>query len=328
MVEVSIIISCYNSQDFIVRCILSILNQTFQNFEIILVDDGSINRDIENVRYYSDKIRLICNPHLGVSVARNKGVSVAAGRYLMFVDSDDELVSNALEVALLHMKRNEVDAVFYNTYMHEHGQNKIDNSKFIDARSNQFVERVVAGSTYFVESVLSNNYLEFPCLYLIKTDIVKKHNFPGGMFFEDSVIVMTTKLLLSGDLKRIWCAQDGLYVRYARDNSTTESIKASLYYKSTYAFCDSLSNFSGNHYRSSEMHCLFLYLRNYFWSLISYASKGRISILDKIQFIQLVFRCKLLPKKMKVELYVVMLLVSVRLDCIKAVKDFIKIKNG
>lgn len=87
---VSFIIPVYNKEMYVGRCITSLLRQTEQDFELIVVDDGSTDRSVEVISGFCDrKIRLFRRPNGGVSNARNYGMSQAKGRYIIFIDSDD-----------------------------------------------------------------------------------------------------------------------------------------------------------------------------------------------------------------------------------------------
>ena len=101
---ISIIIPVYNSERHLHRCIDSVLRQTYQDYELILVDDGSMDRSGEICESYAakdDRIRVIHQKNGGVSSARNAGLSIAEGKYITFCDSDDELMPDCLEV-LVH----------------------------------------------------------------------------------------------------------------------------------------------------------------------------------------------------------------------------------
>lgn len=92
MPEVSIIVPVYNSEKYLSKCIDSIINQTFQDYELILIDDGSNDNSGSICDLYEKKdnrIKAIHQKNSGVSVARNKGISVARGRFISFIDSDD-----------------------------------------------------------------------------------------------------------------------------------------------------------------------------------------------------------------------------------------------
>jgi glycosyltransferase involved in cell wall biosynthesis len=104
MNKVSIIIPVYNVEPYIERCLLSVLNQTYENIEIILVDDCgqdnsmSVARQITEDHPNGHKIRFLKNEcNKGPSVARNKGIKSAIGEYIYFLDSDDEITLNCIE---------------------------------------------------------------------------------------------------------------------------------------------------------------------------------------------------------------------------------------
>lgn len=92
-IKISVIVPTFNSQFTISKCLNSIINQDFKNFEIIVVDDGSTDDTlviIENIQTKIDvKIKIIRNSHQGVSISRNIGVQNSSGKYILFVDSDD-----------------------------------------------------------------------------------------------------------------------------------------------------------------------------------------------------------------------------------------------
>lgn len=93
----SIIIPLYNKEDGIVSSIESVLNQTFKDFEVVIVDDGSTDTSIENIQQFDDcRIRLITQQNAGPSAARNHGVRKANGEWILFLDADDELEPDAL----------------------------------------------------------------------------------------------------------------------------------------------------------------------------------------------------------------------------------------
>lgn len=90
--EISIIVPVYNVEKYLKRCIDSILNQSFENFELILVDDGSTDNSGKIVDEYEGidkRIRVIHKQNGGQGSARNRGLDIAKGNYIGFVDSDD-----------------------------------------------------------------------------------------------------------------------------------------------------------------------------------------------------------------------------------------------
>ncbi|UNH23496.1 glycosyltransferase family 2 protein [Moellerella wisconsensis] len=104
---VSIIMPCYNASHYIKDSINSVLNQTYQNFELIIIDDLSTDDSINIINSYSDsRIKLIqLTQNSGAGIARNTGIEAAQGRFIAFLDSDDLWRQNKLEVQLEYMKK-------------------------------------------------------------------------------------------------------------------------------------------------------------------------------------------------------------------------------
>lgn len=96
--KVSVILPVYNGEKTVGPAIWSILNQTFRDFELIVVDDGSIDSTLKTVKAFAEaRIKVIAAPHAGRSAARNSAASCARGRYLAMIDADDESYPERLE---------------------------------------------------------------------------------------------------------------------------------------------------------------------------------------------------------------------------------------
>lgn len=109
---ISVIIPCFNVEKYIDRCMESVLNQTYQNLEIILVDDGSTDRTGEICDHYSKidtRIKVIHKKNGGVSTARNIGLDICSGDFIFFVDSDDWISFNAIQYLYDLRKKYEAD---------------------------------------------------------------------------------------------------------------------------------------------------------------------------------------------------------------------------
>jgi glycosyltransferase involved in cell wall biosynthesis len=101
--RVSVIVPVYNVQDYVVRCIKSIQKQTMPDFELLLIDDGSTDSSgllCDNVSRYDERIKVIHKKNGGLSDARNVGLDIAQGEYIFFVDSDDWIDEDTLELLL------------------------------------------------------------------------------------------------------------------------------------------------------------------------------------------------------------------------------------
>jgi glycosyltransferase involved in cell wall biosynthesis len=109
---ISIVIPCYNQAHFLSEAIESVLAQTYSNFEIVVVDDGSVDNTSEVAVHYSG-VRLIRQKNQGSGAARNKGFQLCKGKYIVFLDSDDRLLPKALEISLKFLENHPECAFSY-----------------------------------------------------------------------------------------------------------------------------------------------------------------------------------------------------------------------
>ena len=112
--EVTIIVPVYNAEKYLSRCIDSIIAQTFTNFECILIDDGSSDRSLDICKQYrllDERIVLIHQDNSGISASRNKGLKIARGKYVCFVDSDDNIKNNMYEKLVASINNSNADVV-------------------------------------------------------------------------------------------------------------------------------------------------------------------------------------------------------------------------
>jgi glycosyltransferase involved in cell wall biosynthesis len=106
MPSVSVIIPTYNRASMVKEAIQSVLSQTYKDFEIIVVDDGSTDNTRETVASLSDKVVYVYQPNSGPSSARNHGIRLAQGKYIAFLDSDDLFLQTKLEKQVACMEKN------------------------------------------------------------------------------------------------------------------------------------------------------------------------------------------------------------------------------
>ena len=130
--QVSIIVPVYNVENYIERCLNSLVNQTFKDIEIITINDGSTDKSLELInKYVKEDIRVsvIDLGDEGVSYCRNLGIEKANGKYIMFVDSDDWIDSNMVEVMYKKAEENKLDLVMcsYIREFKDHSKEKIFN---------------------------------------------------------------------------------------------------------------------------------------------------------------------------------------------------------
>ena len=126
---VSVITPNYNSASYVHQTIESVLNQTYKNWELIIVDDKSTDNSVEIIKQYSDsRIKLIClEKNSCAALARNKAIEIASGRFISFIDSDDIWMSNFLEESLLFLKENNVEFVYSSYKIFDENLNPLQN---------------------------------------------------------------------------------------------------------------------------------------------------------------------------------------------------------
>lgn len=175
---VSIVVPVYKVEQYIEKCIKSLLDQTYHNIQIILVDDGSPDESgliCDRLSKVDTRIEVIHKENEGVSVARNSGIENARGKYICFVDSDDYVMPEYVESLVYAMEKDRVDLVVCG-----HVRKEYDcEMKFFS-----FQERIMDRSDNLFYAYLSVN-LEacYPWNKLFKVDIIQENNirFPKGV---------------------------------------------------------------------------------------------------------------------------------------------------
>ena len=212
-IMVSVIVPIYNVEEYLEECLESIRNQTYTNIEVILVNDGSTDGSREICERYCEKdirFRLINQENQGQSVARNRGFKESIGQYIMFVDSDDVINTNVLEVLLPYMKT-DVDIV--------ECRSSINKEEFFLDRTSTIVFEGNAK-----EAIL--NCIEFKevkfCAFtkLYRREIVEKVPFLEGYIYED---VFTGINYLKHIRKIIVIDYIGYYYRVRPNSTMTKS---------------------------------------------------------------------------------------------------------
>lgn len=112
--KISVIIPIYNTSNYIERCVLSIIKQTYSNLEIVLVNDGSTDNSLEKCYKLSKcdkRIKVVNKKHTGISDTRNCGLRNSCGEYISFIDSDDYISCNMYETMIFHMQKYDADII-------------------------------------------------------------------------------------------------------------------------------------------------------------------------------------------------------------------------
>ena len=163
--KVSVIIPMYNSSKHIEECIQSILNQTYENIELIIVDDRSKDNSTQIVKKFNDnRIKLIeLQENVGAAMARNKGIDEAQGEYICFIDSDDYWVLDKIEKQVKFIKENKYAFIYSDyAYLNTNGATHVAHvPKSINYK------QALKNTSIFTSTVMFNmNYLNKSDIYM------------------------------------------------------------------------------------------------------------------------------------------------------------------
>ena len=182
---VSIIVPVYNVEKYLHECLDSILNQTYKEFELILINDGSSDRSGEICEEYKSRysnIKVVHQENQGQAVARNNGVKIADAEWIMFIDSDDVIHPNLLEYLYRAVKESDsgmaVSQRVFADVIPEDFYCKYSFSYDVDEVTFDKLEECSDGKFYY--------WAPFPSI--IKKEIVASIPFPSGRIYEDNAI--------------------------------------------------------------------------------------------------------------------------------------------
>ena len=240
---ISVIIPVYNVETYLRECVDSVLNQTYQNFEIILVDDGSTDSSGKICDEYVEKderITVIHQKNGGLSVARNTGLSEVNGDYVYFLDSDDYITRGAFETLLVIAEKDNSDIVFFDAVSFA------DTDDFTVKQNYIRKSKYTADTGYNVfESMTQNNeYHSAVPLLLIKRNFLleSKIRFIPEILHED--MIFTYQLFCKASA--ISQCTEALYYRRYRKNSIMTSAKSKKHFTSCVVVYENNAVFTNN----------------------------------------------------------------------------------
>ena len=190
MVTISVIVAVYNIQQYLDRCVRSIMNQTYKNLQIILVDDGATDRSgkmCDDFALEDRRIQVVHKKNGGLSDARNAGIQVATGTYIAFVDGDDWIDSQMYEMMLASILEQDGDIAICR-YRQVYPDSTIDDSteKAVVFEGREALTCLIEErDEYQIQNAAWNK--------LYRRDLLQGQVFPVGRWYED--IVYTTILL-------------------------------------------------------------------------------------------------------------------------------------
>ncbi len=181
--KVSVIVPVYNVEKYIIKCLESVKRQSFDNFECLIIDDGSKDNSIELAEKYvkdDNRFKIYHKENGGLSDARNYGIDLSKGEYLFFLDSDDYIADTLLADAYQMAKKYDSDIVCFDMmYVYEDGRdNEISSGGDFEVTSYQENKSLI-----FINNSANNK--------LYKRTFLEDKRFIKGMWYEDLAVVPT-----------------------------------------------------------------------------------------------------------------------------------------
>lgn len=218
MDKISVIIPIYNASKYLCRCLDSVINQSYQNLEIICINDGSTDNSGEILNSYSKKderLIIINNKNEGVSKTRNCGIKKATGKYITFVDADDYIEKDEIELMYNAIVSNKVDVVRINYVVNYTNSVKKDYGDLREFSNRKLNRKEIR--TGFLDKLLDGSIPCFVYLLLIDKNILMKtkkfpidiHMMEDVVFYIDLMLSINSLYVLDKPLYNIYFNEDG-----------------------------------------------------------------------------------------------------------------------
>lgn len=216
----SVVVPVYNCEKYIKKCIYSILNQSLENIEIIIIDDGSTDKSqeiLDEICKDDLRIKLIKQKNKGVSAARNKGIEIASGKYIGFVDSDDYIHKDMYKKMYEKAIENDCDIVVCNV------NDVTNNNKKVSLNLKQGIIDI---KKLTVDKFLMEEYPKLGTAVwhkIFRSELIKKNKIEfinyNQVSSEDTIFNYMSMIKSN----RIYCIEEPLYDYMIRDESLTKS---------------------------------------------------------------------------------------------------------
>lgn len=212
--KVSVIIAAFNIENYIEKCILSVINQTYDNIEIVIINDGSTDNTlgiIERYKEIDNRILLVSQKNSGIVEVRKRGLEKCNGDYILFIDGDDWLEIDSIEKLVICIENVNYDIILFNAFW------CYESSK----RAVQSFESNSIKIDDPLKSILLNYIKPSICFKLIRREFISKNKiiFPKNFSYGDDLAIVTS---LFSNNPRVGVLNENLYNYYQRENSITK----------------------------------------------------------------------------------------------------------
>lgn len=200
--KVSVIIPIYNVEAYIEECLLSVMNQTLKEIEIICVNDGTPDHSMDIVAKHAgadSRIRMVDKENGGLSSARNAGMDAAEGEYILFLDSDDWILPETLEEIYEIAAKNELDNIYFNaeTFFDSKELEEKEGGYSNYYKRQGTYEGVYMGAELGEKIMRNGDFIPSACLQMPRREMLLKHQlrFYEGIIHEDNLFTIQSMIL-------------------------------------------------------------------------------------------------------------------------------------
>lgn len=244
---VSVIIPVYNGEEYLRECLDSVFSQTLKQIQVICVDDGSTDHSAQILSEYQNKhpdLVIVSQENGGLSAARNAGIRRATGEYIDFLDCDDTLRTDALEILYHRAHEDALDMLLYDgktIFASEELRQANPGYETLYRTKIHIGNKPMSGEELFVRLVDSGSYRASACMYLLRLDylMAKGYTFIQGIYYEDNVFTLQCLL----DAARCGVEAIPFYHRSLRGSSIVTTHKDFRHARSYYVCETAMQSF-------------------------------------------------------------------------------------
>ena len=228
-IKVSFIIAVYNAEQYIKKCVDSILCQSLREIELVVVNDGSNDKTLEILnKFNDDRLKIISQENTGSTIAKNNGIKICSGEYIITIDADDFVELDYAEKTYEVASKFNADIVVTDMF-----KDYTDNSKLIKDYDTSEKISPINKDEYFSKLIFAKGVLHNLVNKLIRTEILRQTPFPGGIFLAED---FDTYIKVVAKSKIIVKLNEAFYHYRIGQNNTSgfESLKGVMDHKFVY----------------------------------------------------------------------------------------------
>jgi glycosyltransferase involved in cell wall biosynthesis len=250
--KVSVIVPVFNVEKYLPECLDSVLKQSLNDIEVICIEDGSTDSSLQILQRYESadkRVKVFQNiTNKGLSYSRNRGLEVASGHYIYFLDSDDMITEDALKKLYRAAENEKTDIIYFDAELIYENDDLAQKHKDYVAEYKRIYDEVYCGEDLFTEFIMNDDWNPSPPRQFFRTEFLKqkKITFYEGILHEDHLFWFTAII----KAERTLCLYERLFVRRYREASITTVTMTHRNFEGLFvSFCELLLFWKASNYK-------------------------------------------------------------------------------